>query len=470
MVASNIGAGEIAAGVRTVEHVELFFSELKVAAQQLAQSGSAGQRGYFTPGEQESIQALLVSYWQARNALFDLISHYRRNLQHWPAEQRPLAVLTALAAALVLVDAARFLRDLAEQRPHLKRKLNEAAAEFSIPAGCYDQIQRSLLSARHAWHLYHALRSYEQSRDQWKAAAEAAAAAGVVQIIDRLLERTDVGVWQYTRARLRTRGGQIARRFTADVLAAALYGLQKLGGSLVADKYVRRGHHPLLPAAIADSVRRLLQPGDVLIVRKEYALTNYFLPGFWPHAALYLGTTAELERLGLPALMPAAAHPAWRRLLDRSAAAPDPAIVLESMRDGVLFRSLASPFASDSIVVLRPQLTLPEIAAGLSRGLVHEGKPYDFDFDFRRADRLVCTEVVYRSFDGLGRVRFPLVRRAGRPTLSGSDLIRMAVAGQNLDPVAVFASRISGSAEVITGPRVTDILRQAERLEPAHER
>ncbi len=27
---------------------------------------------------------------------------------------------------------------------------------------------------------------------------------------------------------------------------------------------------------------------------------GYFLPGFCPHAALYLGTTEELERMGIP--------------------------------------------------------------------------------------------------------------------------------------------------------------------------
>ena len=32
------------------------------------------------------------------------------------------------------------------------------------------------------------------------------------------------------------------------------------------------------------------RPGDVLVVRKEYAATNYFLPGYWPHAALVIGS------------------------------------------------------------------------------------------------------------------------------------------------------------------------------------
>ena len=128
------------------------------------------------------------------------------------------------------------------------------------------------------------------------------------------------------------------------------------------------------------------------------------------------------------------------------------------MKDGVRVRSLASPLASDSIVIVRPQLASGEVRAGLARCLQHEGKPYDFGFDFRRSDRLVCTEVVYRAYDGLGSFELPLVSRVGRPTLPGSDLIRMSIDGNYFDPVAVYAPE--WQAEVETGPRAIKLLRQ----------
>jgi hypothetical protein len=112
------------------------------------------------------------------------------------------------------------------------------------------------------------------------------------------------------------------------------------------------------------------------------------------------------------------------------------------MRDGVHLRLLDSPLRSDSVVVLRPRLAPSDIARGIARVLVHEGKPYDFDFDFRRSDRLVCTEVVYRAYDGLGGRSLPLVRRAGRPTLAGGDLIRYAAEAQHFVPVMAFAPRL----------------------------
>jgi len=161
---------------------------------------------------------------------------------------------------------------------------------------------------------------------------------------------------------------------------------------MTAGLYTRPGHHPQLPDAVAKQVCQLIEPGDVLICRKEYAVTNYFLPGYWKHAALYLGTPSQLQQLGI------AEH--------------------ENVR---------------------PRLAAEQVAEALARGLFHEGRPYDFDFDFTRGDRLVCTEVVYRSYDGIGNMGFELTSRAGRLTLSAEDLVEMAVAGRHFDPLAVFS-------------------------------
>jgi hypothetical protein len=231
--------------------------------------------------------------------------------------------------------------------------------------------------------------------------------------------------------------------------------MQKLVASMAAGIYTRPGHHPHLPQAVVDRLRRLLKPGDVLITRKEHAATNYFLPGYWKHAALYLGTPLALRRLGI------ADHenvrPRWSRLLS-----PDerqPRRVLEAMKDGVWIRSVASPLSADAVVAIRPRLSRDDVAAAIARGMFHEGKPYDFDFDFTRADRLVCTEVVYRSYDGIGGIRFELTRRAGRLTLSAEDLVRMALERKQFEPLAVFAP--THSAQLVSGRRAQAALEQA---------
>ena len=252
---------------------------------------------------------------------------------------------------------------------------------------------------------------------------------------------------------------RLGSRLKHTLFGRAMYGLQKLAGTLVADKYLRIGHRPSLPSAVALEFQGLLQPGDVLVVRKEYALTNYFLPGYWPHAALFLGNTTALRRL--QGVDQKKLTPHWARF-EKTTSGGD--VVMESMRDGVRLRPLSSPFGSDSLVVMRPQLATSEVSEALTRCLTHQGKPYDFDFDFSRSDRLVCTEVVYRAFDGVGAMELPLIHRVGRPSLSGDDLINMALAGQSFDAVAVYAPTFFD--RIATGAEARRLINQARGAEP----
>lgn len=449
---------------RTVLHLAPFFEELKSSAGQLAAEAGASQRGYFSTREEEATTGLLVSYWHARNALFELITNLRR-ASELPAEDHDRAFVIGFSAALILVDAARFLRETVEVRPIVKRKLNEPSPSFGIPAGVYDTIQKSLLSTRHGWHLYHAVRYFEQHEESLAARAAGNELEILLAVIHRLRHRLDVPARQFARAKVKTRGMQLGSRLKHTLFDRAMYGLQKLTGTLMADKYLRLGHQPALPPAVATEIQGMLLPGDVLAVRKEYALTNYFLPGYWPHVALYLGPAGSLRQLG-------AAH--WEQLephcqrieqeeQDQQDRVPR-GVVMESKRDGVHLRTLVSPFGSDSIAVLRPRLAPGDVAEALTRSLTHRGKPYDFSFDFSRSDRLVCTEVVYRSFDGIGAMDVPLVRRIGRPTLSGDDLVGMALAGKSFNAVAVYAPMFSD--QIVTGPETEGLIHRARATEP----
>ncbi|MEO8493752.1 MAG: YiiX/YebB-like N1pC/P60 family cysteine hydrolase [Planctomycetota bacterium] len=442
---------ELESGLRTVVHMAAYFRELKSRAAQLAERITPQERGYFTSVEEDDMRPVLVSYWHARNALFDLITSFQDDDELDDASRRE-AFLIAFAAALLLVDAARFLREVADQRPIVRSKFNEPAPQYGVPGGVYDAVQKSLVSARHGWHLYYAIHYFDEHEAELREIGQGTAYAPLLACIDELRHRLDVSVTQFARAKLRTRADQVLRHVGRTVIGQAMYGIQKLAGSLVANKYLRYGHRPGLPGDVAADIRKLLAPGDVLVVRKEYALTNYFLPGYWPHAALYLGDTQSLAALGIQEQEHM--KPRWARLLD--ADSNSPGHVLESMRDGVNLRTLDSPFGSDSIVVLRPAISRQDLGRALARGLSHEGKAYDFDFDFRRADRLVCTEVVYRAYDGIGSINIPLVQRAGRPTLSGSDLIQMGISETNFTPVAVFAPLLTQG--IVTGPQARNVL------------
>ena len=103
------------------------------------------------------------------------------------------------------------------------------------------------------------------------------------------------------------------------------------------------------------------------------------------------------------------------------------------------------------------QAFLTEARRAIERGVAHEGKMYNFDFDFFSSDRLVCTEVVYRSYDGLDGITFTLTERAGRKTLSAEDLLDFALDSNAFEPVAIFG--VAGcEADIAYGDEVRPLL------------
>ena len=67
----------------------------------------------------------------------------------------------------------------------------------------------------------------------------------------------------------------------------------------------------------------------------------------------------------------------------------------------------------------------------------HVGKLFDFAFDFRQADRLACTALVYRSWHGVAGMEFRLGEQSGRFCLPAEDLIDQTLGG-GLFSVAAF--------------------------------
>ena len=415
-------------GARTVVAVAEDMSSLREAATHLQSIFETRERGYFTPSEDEQVEHLWVSYHGSRAALLEIIFVIRNEVGKASREQVGEFTL-AYAATLVLVDAARSLRDLFGKNELVRRKLNEAFDEFRIQAGSFDAIQLSLTDPRNALQIKNANDFYEQNQDYISGCAEDdETLAAVVEVIEELSEATEVGKRRYLKARVKELGRNTRDRVLLGNLNKAIYAILELGGRAVSHLSTSPEHVPALPIKIAHQIQELLQPGDVLVTRKEHAISNYFLPGYWPHVAMYVGDEQ----------------------------------VVESMKDGVREREMSSPFGNDSVAVIRPALDAESIQQAIERARSHVGKPYDFDFDFTRADRLVCTEVVYRSYEGLGEMQFSLVRRAGRQTVSAEDLLGLALEEQKFHTVAVYCCGLS--EELLSGEAMRQALRQTMGL------
>jgi hypothetical protein len=446
------------ASCRTVYSVYSQIADLKKAADEMATYATSLKRAYLTPMEDEAARRILITYWQLRNALLEMVNELRIQGARDRRKYDNL-FLPGYAGALVLVDAARFLRDRFHHWTLVRRKLNEPEPSFRIPAGVYDMTQRSWTKPRHIWELFDAAKYYQRHRKQWGSMLDQPEVARMVDIIELLTCRLQISWADYAQVRLRFRLRQFLSILKRDLFYSSLFEIQKAAGILAADRYLKLSHHPNLPIPIREELQREMRPGDILLVRKEYALTNYFLPGYWPHSALYLGDAATLQRMGLHEH--AYVAPRWQRFLQCDQ--PHCGRVIEAMKDGVQIRRLDSPFKSDSILVIRPRLAPDSIKMALTRAFFHEGKEYDFSFDFTTSQRMVCTEVIYRAFDGIEGLEFPLSLRAGRMTLAALELVQMALQEKKLEVLAAYIP-IHGS-QLLRGK---DAKKAARKVNPIH--
>ena len=97
-----------------------------------------------------------------------------------------------------------------------------------------------------------------------------------------------------------------------------------------------------------------------------------------------------------------------------------------------------------------------QIARAIINAFEYHGRPYDFEFDFATADKLVCTEVVYRAYQGM--LSFDLVRIMGRNTLPAAEIARKFARERHdprheLDLLLYYETRGGGMSALRSTPR-----------------
>ena len=414
--------------------------------QEIEDAARAAERGYFLPEEDERVRGAFTRYLGVRAALHETIRDLEpvyRSRTDISEEQRLRVFAVAYCAACMLMRSARFLIENYSASKVVWRKLDEAEPRYGLPRKQFTNIYSSATRPYTVWRFYRAIEFAGRNA----AAIRALASCPDIGLVIDLLKEEEHEAMRFSKRteaknRMRYLWHSLNRRrkSTVDQVLFAIFE----GSGRAVSRMQNPFHRKRVPPEIVRAANRLLQPGDVIVTRHDDALSNFFLPGYWPHAALYIGSCEARRQLGVKMT-----EERWQR-------SRDPARVLEALKDGVRFRRLAETLHVDAFTILRPKLQPEELAQALSRATEHEGKLYDFEFDFRRSDRLVCTEVVYRGFNAVGNLHFELTPRAGRPTLSAEDLLDLAVHRVGYEVVALYGE--NGNNRLVTAPDACDCL------------
>ena len=193
-----------------------------------------------------------------------------------------------------------------------------------------------------------------------------------------------------------------------------------------------------------------LRPLDILMEKTPFALTDTFIPGHYGHAAIYLGTEAQLREIGM-----------WNHsaIIPHQADIRNGKVIAEALRPGVWLNTLEEFLNIDELTLYRQPNVLEnkdEAARIYERTLAQLGKAYDFNFDVNTLDKIVCSELIYHAF---GTINWPVKYVLGRPTISPDNLAEVAYS-QN-GPISFI---LGNRAEERFVPDPVDKLDIAEKL------
>jgi hypothetical protein len=316
------------------------------------------------------------------------------------------------AASLALYDTFLLNCQLVIGHEAIRRALNQGDAGVELAGDQVDAVMRSYVSYTRRTRVHRCLRELTRAGDAWSRSEDpdlvflreriTASPSGRLLIATRRIPRHPAAPagWTLLTSDLRELGD--------NVVAGTSQGF----GNAVGLVAVRRGKLHGSPMIEAD-IRSRLQPGDILVEKTPFRLTDRLIPGHWGHVAIWVGGETDLRALGL-----------WDDPLVRKHAL---ALslgngVVEALRDGVQLSPLARFLDIDDLGVLRREPLSDEARRLIiRRSLAQVGKAYDFNFDVETADRIVCSELVYQVYTSL---RWPTDRTAGRWTISPDQVAR----------------------------------------------
>ncbi len=376
----------------------------------------ASARGYYLPDEDDRLRLVYSDYLRVRAILLDTINTLPSLSQLKKDWEEDLEAFTiAYSAACALIRAASYILDVAKSKPVIWNKLDEAEERFGIKRKSLTQLYKSSTNPMRMWRFFEATKFYEKNKSNILALrGHSKAHEELLQLLEEEEPFIETKRRLFLNKRFKFRLYDMIRRHKSGY-RITMFHLFRLSGSAIAemrqpfkkDRF-SLGFNKRVTPKIISQIKSTLVPGDIIITRHDDALSNLFLPGFWPHAAFYIGGEDDNK------------------------------VVIESKKDGVKYRRLEDTLSVDCFLILRPNLSQESIQVAIKKANTHVGKRYDFLFDFTKSDRLACTELVYRSFHAVANIQFELIERAGRKCLSAEDLINQSICSEQFDCIALF--------------------------------
>ncbi len=382
-----------------------------------------------------------LQVWQTWQSLLDHILTLdkigHRNTEYFVSskgkKQASEFFLVSFAAFLTEYRYAMDFIERMELNPAMSVLLNDPVEEFGIESASYSKFKfrfLNILRGAEFARLHVLYTFYKKNADN---------------PFEKQIEEDTTLIWKAGQGKGTLMTAENALQVVMDFGFTAWFPVQKSVASMMGNIKVWRPGKSLVDDQYIKLLAQKLKPGDILLERREWYATNLGIPGYWTHAALYIGTPEQRSKyFSGPEIQQWVTQrdPDAKNMEDvllrkfplkyqESVISSDdgnPVKILEAIEHGVSFTSLEHTAAADSIAVLRPKLGKTEMANAILRAFTYSGRPYDFNFDFRTDSELVCSELIYKVYEpvdsGKG-LKFKLTEMMGRPILSPNNIAKM---------------------------------------------
>ena len=329
-----------------------------------------------------------------------------------PQQRQRRAMLFTTALLLRHQMSIRFAVTYKADRT-LEKYLNQQDDTYGIPANLIVQVNEQLIDPSYQGyiasamdgHEYDTVRTDENSPATTKALQELIAKAKAT-----ITENPEYAFSDNVKAAL----SEAKRHSVNTYLTIQQFVATQIGDFRIKQTEDITNHK--IDSEKVDQFHELLKPGDILIERRDWYSSNAFLPGYWPHGALYIGTPEELvendllddvvKELTAMAKEEKDLETAETQSVDGLTHADrmfalvedlkkggneklNSRQIMEAISEGVYHNTVDhSVGEASSVFALSPHVKPHERAKAIAAAYFYEGREYDFNFDFETRTHL----------------------------------------------------------------------------------
>lgn len=384
-----------------------------------------------TKAQKDNLVRIWISFLDHQVELNKFVDEYKHFYKINYLTKRRLHVMAYLIGYAAYVSSynngVKFI-DLTIDNKIIEKTLNDSYLEHGLPSGMFSRLKRNVLHVNDVVRLTAGYGNFKFLYSDYEKYGMVQSNKGLFDLIERSYKEStkklkkEAVIW-FPKSGLKTFK---ERTYTV------LFPIQKNIATKMGETRATLRHDNFVSVPQIIEMKKEMEPGDILLERRNWYTSNIGIPGFWPHAALYIGRFSELvdyfdtpeikkylemnEHTDISGLFNEINSDFYKKF------AGGQMDVIEAVSPGVVLKPLIESAKADYVGVLRARKSKLDKFKAICSAIKYYGRPYDYHFDFVSDSAIVCSELVYKAYNGI--VNFETTHKLGRFIVTATDFAK----------------------------------------------